>query len=299
MHVRKRSVDGCAVVVREGNSFGQVQKLRPATVAGMLKISRSFKLTFYLFGLQSPQMSTSDPVYVDELAVQSPNVSDFQRHSLVVRITHWITALSFVGLLVSGIAILISHPRLYWGETGNVAMPSLIDLPFPFVLANQNGWGRYLHFLSAWIVVLSGVVYLLAGFVTRHFRNNLLPAKADLNWKVFARVISRRVRFERPTDEESLTYNVLQRVTYLVVIFGLFPFVLWTGLAMSPALVSVVPALVTVLGGHQSARTLHFFVATILVLFVFVHLVMVWLAGFGKRVRAMVTGCRVTRKEHA
>ena len=244
-------------------------------------------------------MSTSDPVYVDELAVPSPNVSDFQRHSLVVRITHWITALSFVGLLVSGIAILISHPRLYWGETGNVAMPSLIDLPFPFVLANQNGWGRYLHFLSAWIVVLSGVVYLLAGFVTRHFRNNLLPAKADLNWKVFARVISRRVRFERPTDEESLTYNVLQRVTYLVVIFGLFPFVLWTGLAMSPALVSVVPALVTVLGGHQSARTLHFFVATILVLFVFVHLVMVWLAGFGKRVRAMVTGCRVTRKEHA
>src|SRR5207244_9424307 len=94
-----------------------------------------------------------------------------------------------------------------------------------------------------------------------------------------ARVISRRVRFERPTDEESLTYNVLQRVTYLVVIFGLFPFVLWTGLAMSPALVSVVPALVTVLGGHQSARTLHFFVATILVLFVFLDVVMVLLAG--------------------
>src|SRR5438132_3293929 len=235
-------------------------------------------------------MSTPDRAYIQELPVPRLIRSDFPRHSVVVRVTHWITALSFVGLLVSGIAILISHPRLYWGETGNVAMPSLIDLPFPFVLANQNGWGRYLHFLSAWIVVLSGVVYLLAGFVTRHFRNNLLPAKADLKWKVFARVISRHVRFERPTDEESLTYNVLQRVTYLVVIFGLFPFVLWTGLAMSPALVSVVPVLVTVFGGHQSARTLHFFVPTLLVLFVSVHLVMVWLSGFGKRMRAMITG---------
>jgi thiosulfate reductase cytochrome b subunit len=244
-------------------------------------------------------MSTSDPAYVQEVAVASRIVSDFPRHSVVVRITHWITALSFVALLVSGIAILLSHPRLYWGETGNVAMPSLIDLPIPFVLANQNGWGRYLHFLSAWIVVLTGIVYILSGLVTRHFRKNLLPKKSDLNWKRFARVMATHVRFERQSDEESLTYNVLQRVTYLVVIFGLFPLVIWTGLAMSPALVSVVPGLVTVFGGHQSARTLHFFVSTLLVLFVFVHLVMVWLSGFGKRVRAMITGYGAARKEHA
>jgi len=243
-------------------------------------------------------MSTSDPAYVQELAVPSLSVSGYPRHSLIVRVTHWITALSFVGLLVSGIAILISHPRLYWGETGNVATPSLIDLPIPFVLENQNGWGRYLHFLSAWILVINGVTYILFGFATGHFRKNLLPAKADLNWRVFV-VLLKQVRFKRRRDEKSPTYNVLQQVSYLTVVFVLFPFVIWTGLAMSPALVSVFPALVTFLGGHQSARTLHFVVAAFLVLFVFIHLVMVWLAGFGIHVRAMVTGYGAARKEHA
>ena len=241
-------------------------------------------------GLKSLQMTTPNPAYVDGLVVSSRSVSDCPRHALVVRVTHWITALSFVGLLVSGIAILLSHPRLYWGETGNVAMPSLIDLPLPFILENQNGWARYLHFLSAWGVVLSGVVYVVSGLVTRHFRKNLLPAKADLNWKSF---------LERSRSAETHSYNVLQRVTYLIVIFGLFPFVIWTGLAMSPALVSVVPALVTVLGGHQSARTLHFFVALVLALFVLVHLVMVVLAGFWNCVWPMITGHAAARKGHA
>jgi len=235
-------------------------------------------------------MSTSDPAYVGDLVVPSEKVRDLPRHSLIVRVTHWITVLSFGGLLVSGIAILVSHPRLYWGETGNVATPSLIDLPIPFILANQNGWGRYLHFLSAWIVALGGLVYIVSGLVTRHFRRNLLPSTADLRWKSF---------FEPSRSEVAPTYNVLQRVTYLIVIFGLFPFVIWTGFAMSPALVSVVPALVTVFGGHQSARTLHFFVAVVLVLFVFVHLVMVWLTGFWKCVRPMITGYAAVRKGSA
>jgi thiosulfate reductase cytochrome b subunit len=235
-------------------------------------------------------MSMSDPAYVDDLAGPSEKVSDSPRHSLIVRVTHWITVLSFAGLLVSGIAILLSHPRLYWGETGNVATPSLIDLPLPFILANQNGWGRYLHFLSAWMVVLSGAVYIVSGLFTRHFRKNLLPAKTDLTWKGF---------FERSRSVATPTYNVLQRVTYVIVIFGLFPFIIWTGLAMSPALVSLVPALVTVFGGHQSARTLHFFVAVALVLFVFVHIVMVWLAGFWKCVRPMITGHAAVRKGSA
>src|SRR5436305_4280118 len=99
-------------------------------------------------------------------------ISDFPRHSVLVRVTHWTSALSFLGLLVSGIAILLSHPRLYWGETGNVATSALIDLPLPFILANQNGWARYLHFLSAWVVVLSGIIYVCSGFVTGHFRKH-------------------------------------------------------------------------------------------------------------------------------
>jgi thiosulfate reductase cytochrome b subunit len=91
-------------------------------------------------------------------------------------------------------------------------------------------------------------------------------------------------------EEEAWSYNVLQRLTYLVVIFGLFPLVIWTGLAMSPAIGSAFPAAVAVLGGQQSARTIHFFVSVLLVLFLLVHVVMVCLTGFRNRMRSMITG---------
>jgi thiosulfate reductase cytochrome b subunit len=90
---------------------------------------------------------------------------------------------------------------------------------------------------------------------------------------------------------------VLQRLTYLFVIFVLFPLVIWTGLAMSPAFVSTFPATVTVLGGQQSARTIHFFVSLSLLLFLLVHVVMVWIAGFWSRMRAMITGRAATPVE--
>jgi thiosulfate reductase cytochrome b subunit len=102
--------------------------------------------------------------------------------------------------------------------------------------------------------------------------------------------IASHLRFERPIEEEAWSYNVLQRLAYLFVVFVLFPLVIWTGLAMSPAFVSAVPAAVTVLGGQQSARTIHFFVSLSLLLFLLVHVVMVGLAGFKSRMRAMITG---------
>ena len=95
---------------------------------------------------------------------------------------------------------------------------------------------------------------------------------------------------QRPSAAEAWSYNLLQRLAYLFVIFVLFPLVIWTGLAMSPAFVSAVPATVNLLGGQQSARTLHFFVSLALLLFVLVHVVMVFLAGFRSRMRAMITG---------
>jgi thiosulfate reductase cytochrome b subunit len=243
-------------------------------------------------------IAMAESAYAPGLAIRSSDTLGSPRHSAVVRITHWITTLSFFGLLVSGIAILLAHPRLYWGETGNVGTPSLIDLPLPFMLGGQSGWGRYLHFLSAWVCVLNGLFYALSGLITQHFRKNFLPAKVDLAWNSISRAVSRHLRFDRPGEEESLTYNVLQRLTYSVVVFVLFPLIIWTGLAMSPAIVSVFPALVTVLGGQQSARTIHFFVANFLVLFLLVHVGMVCLAGFGSRVRAMFTGHSAAGREH-
>ena len=220
------------------------------------------------------------------------------RHSALVRATHWITALSFVVLVLSGVAILLAHPRLYWGETGAVGTPSLIDLPLPFVLEVPiRGPGRYLHFLFAWVSVLTGLVYVAKGTAARHFARNLWPARGELTLGAILGVIGNHLRFRRSSDEELATYNVLQRISYTGVVFILFPLVIWTGLAMSPAVTSVFPFVVTVFGGQQTARTVHFFVACSLVLFSLVHIALVGQTGFKNRMRAMITGHGPAAKE--
>ncbi|MGC2368733.1 MAG: cytochrome b/b6 domain-containing protein [Candidatus Sulfotelmatobacter sp.] len=230
-----------------------------------------------------------------------PTTTVTLRHSALVRVTHWITTLCFFALLISGAELVISHPRFYWGETGNDLTTPLFKLPIPasralvptgygYVLPDQNGWSRYLHFQSAWLVVLAGLLYLISGLFTGHFSRNLLPQRTDLSWRAFSSAIADRLRFKPAGEEEVWSYNLLQRLTYLFVIFILFPLVTWTGLAMSPAFVSAVPAAVNRLGGQQSARTLHFFVSLALVFFLLVHILMVWLAGFRSRMRAMISG---------
>ena len=208
------------------------------------------------------------------------------RHTAVVRITHWIHTFGFLALLVSGVAILLAHPRLYWGETGASGSPALIELRLPLNL-EQSGWGRSLHFLSAWICVLNGTLYACWGFMRGHFRKNLLPSNSDFHWRPLVNVFSNRLHLQNPGDG---SYNVLQRLSYLAVIFLLFPLMISTGLAMSPAIGSVLPVIVTVFGGHQSARTIHFFVTNLLVFFVIIHIAMVSLAGFRNRMRSMITG---------
>jgi len=229
--------------------------------------------------------------YVSQAAVQTSGIVEAVRHSAVVRITHWISAVSFAVLVGSGIAILLAHPRLYWGETGAVGGPSLLDLPLPFVLdVPIRGPGRYLHFLSAWVMVLTGLVYVATGVATRHFGKNVLPTGGEFNLRAMAAVVRQHVRFQRASEADFARYNILQRVTYTGVVFVLLPLMIWTGLAMSPAVTSVFPFLVTAFGGQQSARTIHFFASSALVIFAFVHVAMVCQAGFKRRMAAMLTG---------
>jgi thiosulfate reductase cytochrome b subunit len=224
-----------------------------------------------------------------------------KRHSALVRLTHWIATICFFALLVSGVEILISHPRFYWGEAGNVNTPPLFKIPIPasrgtvptgygYVLPDQNGWSRELHFQAAWLVVFTGLLYAIYGIFTGYFRKNLLPDPSDRSWRAFSREIASHLRFKRPSEAEAWSYNLLQRLAYLSVVFVLFPLVIWTGLAMSPAIASAFPSAVSVLGGQQSARTIHFFVTIALVLFLLVHVVMIFVAGFTSRMRAMITG---------
>jgi thiosulfate reductase cytochrome b subunit len=247
-------------------------------------------------------VADSAPIPIPVAAAPITRVAS--RHSALVRITHWITALCFLALLVTGAEILLSHPRFYWGETGNSLTKPLFRIPVPasrrlvptgysYTLPDANGWSRYLHFQTAWILIFAGLLYVIWGVFSGHFRKNLIPRGADLSWSA----ISKKLRFARPGAEETWRYNALQRITYLFVIFILFPLIIWTGLAMSPAFVSAFPATVNLLGGQQSARTLHFFVSVALLLFVFVHVVMVARAGFISRMRAMITGRAAAPKE--
>jgi thiosulfate reductase cytochrome b subunit len=239
----------------------------------------------------------SEIAYVPRPAIQTSGVPGSRRHSTLVRITHWIFALSFFGLAVSGVAIILAHPHFYWGETGGTGTPSLFDLPLTTMLGGPSGWGRSLHFLAAWMAVLTGLLYVVSGIVTQHFRRRLLPSLADLSWHSFRASVLDHLRFRRPVVEDS--YNVIQRLSYLTVIFLLFPLTIITGLAMSPVITSVIPQVVTIFGGHQSARTIHFFLADLLFLFLLVHIAMVILAGFASRMRAMITGRAPVRKELA
>jgi thiosulfate reductase cytochrome b subunit len=246
----------------------------------------------------------SDPAAVPASAGVSALAPDSPRHALLVRITHWISAAVFIVLLLSGIAILLAHPRLYWGETGAVGGPSLIDLPLPFVLdVPIRGPGRYLHFLAAWVCVFTGLVYVLTGLGTGHFVRSFLPARRELTLGAIRGVVAGHLSARRVNVDVPASYNVLQRLTYTAVVFVLLPLMICTGLAMSPAVTSVVPAVVTVFGGQQSARTIHFFAACALTLFALLHFTLVWQSGFRVQMRAMITGRRsraaAPRKEAA
>ena len=227
------------------------------------------------------------------------------RHSALVRLTHWITTLAFLALLLSGGEIVLSHPRFYWGETGNVNTHPWLNLHLPssrdtvptgygYVLPDQNGWSRYLHFQAAWLAVATGLLYVLYGFFAGYFRRALLPSVSDLSLRKLGASLVSHLRFERPGEEEAWSYNTLQRLTYLLVIFVLFPLMIWTGLAMSFGFTAQFPLAVRLLGGQQTARSLHFLATIFLVLFLLIHVLMVFVAGFKNRMRAMISGKMIT-----
>jgi len=249
-------------------------------------------------------MSTSLPTAGGGTGAASfavPAPAEQKRHHGLVRMTHWLTVIAFCALLVSGGEIVLSHPRFYWGKTGNVNTRPWLNLHLPssrssvptgygYVLPDQNGWSRYLHFEAAWLLVGTGVLYGLWGILTGHFRRAVVPDPRDLSPKSLTASIVRHTRFVRPSADEAWSYNVLQRLAYLAVIFVLFPLMVWSGLAMSFAFTSAFPLTASLLGGHQTARSLHFLTTIMPVGFLAVYVGMVVLSGFRSRTRAMITG---------
>jgi len=162
--------------------------------------------------------------------------------------------------------------------------PSWITVPSFAWLAMARHW----HFFFAWLLVINGCVYLAFSIFSRHLAHDLLPTKLD--WRSVGHSIIDHVRFRHPTGVAATRYNVLQKVAYLAVILVLVPLMILTGSAMSPRLDSLQPGWIELLGGRQSARTLHFAVAWTLVLFVLVHVFEVLVSGVWNNLRSMITG---------
>jgi thiosulfate reductase cytochrome b subunit len=184
----------------------------------------------------------------------------------------------------------------YQGRWQNRGFPGWLTLPTYRDLTT----GRLWHFFFAWVFVLNGLVYLLNAVISGHLRRNLIPARDQLTARHIVRNVIDHVRLRHAVGEEARRYNILQKGAYLIVIFGLLPLMLITGLSMSPGFNAAAPWLTDLLGGRQSGRTLHFISAILIVLFVVVHVVEVFLAGVVNEMRSMITGrYRVPEGPHA
>lgn len=221
------------------------------------------------------------------------------RHPWPVRVTHWVNVLCVLVLAMSGLQILRAHPHLYWGLKSTFADPWL---SFPRIpgWATLPSWqdlalGRRWHFFFAWLFVANGLAYLAYAVLSGRLARRLEPSRADLAG--FGRSVVEHARLRFPEGEAARRYNVIQKLSYLVVLLGLLPLMLVTGLAMSPAMNAALPGLLDLLGGRQSARTLHFLAASGIGLFTAVHVALVFLSGPVNNLRAMVTGWYVIQDE--
>jgi len=252
------------------------------------------------------------------------------RHRLPVRVMHWINAICLLVLLGSGLQIFNAHPALYWGQKSTFDKPLLamgaqrmpdgalrgvtqigshdFTTTGVFGASSMNGhpvargfpawltipgpqWlsmGRRWHFFFAWLFVINGICFAAYTLIGRHFRRDLLPTRTD--WRGIGRSIIDHALLRHPQGEAAARYNVLQKLTYLIVIFGFGPLIVLMGLAMSPRMDSVLGWLVTLVGGRQSARTIHFILAWGFVAFFLIHIFEVLVSGLGNELRSIITG---------
>lgn len=251
------------------------------------------------------------------------------RHRISTRLWHWLNAVTIVVMLMSGLTIFNAHPRLYWGQYGAnmdgsifrisntpttgfieigswriettgvlgrwtdskgvqqiYAFPSWATIPSMYNLALARRW----HLFFAWVLGISASAYLLWSLVNGHLRRDLAPHRAELAPSHIWHDIKEHARLRFPTGEAALRYNILQKLAYVSVLLLLIPLVVLTGLTMSPGMNAAWPWLLDLFAGRQSARTLHFLAALLIVGFIVVHLAMVVLAGPFNEIRSMITG---------
>lgn len=261
---------------------------------------------------------------------QTPPAKVVRRHRLSTRAWHWLNVAAVFTLLMSGLTIFNAHPRLYWGQYGanpdpawlhigntdggktgylrigsvrvettgvlgswekdgrtrTRAFPHWMTLPANYSLAA----GRKYHFLGAWALAIAGTLYLLWSLINGHVRRDLTPRAGELSPRHLWQDVKDHARLRLPRGEAAARYNVLQKLAYVGVLFVILPVMVLTGLGMSPTMNAGWGWILDLFGGRQSARSVHFIAAFLLVLFIVVHLVMVVVAGPLNEIRSMITG---------
>ena len=229
------------------------------------------------------------------MALDPNDGSLVKRHRLSTRLWHWTNAVCVVILLMSGLGIFNAHPRLYWGQYGAnfdhawlvlERFPGWATIPGHYSLAMSRRW----HLAVALIFAFALLLYMLWSLFNRHVGRDLAIGRDDVRPRRLWRDIKDHARLRFPTGDAALRYNILQKLSYVGVIFVLLPLLIFTGLSMSPGMNAAWPWLIVLFGGRQSARSVHFIAAGLLVAFLMVHILMVVLAGPINEVRSMITG---------
>lgn len=261
------------------------------------------------------------------VTLQNPAESEGEliyRTRLPVRIWHWLNAIAIFALLMSGATIFNAHPRLYWGKYGanyddpwliigkrgqegfvqlggleipttgllgytpysTKAIPPLLTIPNYYSLAEGRQW----HLFFAWALALSLVAFVIYALFSRHLSRDLWMRSEERKPSHLWHDIKEHARLRFPSGEAARAYNPLQKIAYLSVIFLLIPLVILTGLTMSPNLNAAFPFLLDIFGGRQSARSIHFLCAIAFCAFIFIHLLIVILAGPLNEMRSILTG---------
>ncbi|QDX27771.1 DUF4405 domain-containing protein [Sphingomonas suaedae] len=232
---------------------------------------------------------------------EAPPPAVIRRHALATRIWHWITAISVIVLLGSGLMILNAHGQLYWGEYGanydqpwfkliwlfdTARVPGWLTIPSTYNLALARRW----HLFFALVLGFALLLYMVVSLLNRHFQRDLRIRAGELAGRHLKADLRAHLALRFHDPENPRAYNIFQKLSYAGVIFVLLPLVIFTGLAMSPGMNAAWPWLIDIFGGRQSARSIHFIVAMLLALFIIVHLALVILAGPLNEVRSMLTG---------
>ena len=266
-------------------------------------------------------------------SASSPVAEWVYRHRLPVRISHWLNVPCLFILIMSGLQIFNAHPALYWGDRSDRDQPllsirpmksengemrgitTILDYKFDTtgILGYSDGsrrafpaWatipsakslamGRQWHLFFAWLLVINGVFFTAYSLISRHAARDLAPTGKDL--RGIGKAIKDHIVLRHPKGDEAKRYNVLQKLAYIGILLGVAPLIVLTGLAMSPTIDTAFPWLLTIFGGRQAARTIHFIACFTFVGFIVIHVLEVILTGFFNNIRSMVTGWFVVKHE--